>query len=231
MGLDSVELIFEIEKAFGVALPDEELEHTRTVGQLYRLLLDRLGAQATAKCRSQALFYRMRRVIARELGWHHRFIRPDTRVVELTSGGRTPVLAGLLQRRHWIPEVAWRPTRLERWLPLSVSLLIAATAAYLLMLAFGELNFVIGAVALGLAVPVNRLLHDALAPLRRELAYETMADLVREGVRHRLYTGADGAIDAPEIIGRARMLIADFMGIDPERVRPEVDFARDLGLD
>ena len=40
MGLDGVELIVEAEKFFGVAVPDERLVHTDTVGEFARLLAD-----------------------------------------------------------------------------------------------------------------------------------------------------------------------------------------------
>jgi acyl carrier protein len=42
MGLDSVELILRTEDVFAVDLPDEECELIRTVGDLYRLVLQKL---------------------------------------------------------------------------------------------------------------------------------------------------------------------------------------------
>lgn len=39
MGLDSVELVMDVEAAFGVDLPDAELASARTVGHLHQLIL------------------------------------------------------------------------------------------------------------------------------------------------------------------------------------------------
>lgn len=43
MGLDLVELVPRTEEVFGVDLPDEECQLIRTVGDLYRLTLEKLA--------------------------------------------------------------------------------------------------------------------------------------------------------------------------------------------
>ena len=43
MGLDIVELIMRTEEVFSIDLPDSECESVRTVGDLYRLVLDKLS--------------------------------------------------------------------------------------------------------------------------------------------------------------------------------------------
>ena len=42
MGLDFVELIIRTEEVFSIQLPDEECQLVRTVGDLYKLVLDKL---------------------------------------------------------------------------------------------------------------------------------------------------------------------------------------------
>ena len=48
MGLDTVELVLEAEKHFGVSVPDERTEKTETVEQFARLLCE-LRARASEK--------------------------------------------------------------------------------------------------------------------------------------------------------------------------------------
>ena len=43
MGLDTVELVLRTEEVFGISLPDEECERIITVGDLYRLVLNKLN--------------------------------------------------------------------------------------------------------------------------------------------------------------------------------------------
>ncbi|MEG3086944.1 acyl carrier protein [Sphingomonas sp. PB4P5] len=65
--LDDVELVEDIEQAFGVRLPDGELSNCDTVGDLFDLVLARLpdrGATAD-RCATAMCFYRLRRVVQR----------------------------------------------------------------------------------------------------------------------------------------------------------------------
>lgn len=83
--LDDVDLIEDVERAFGVRLPDEELTHCRTVGDLFELVVDRLpnGPLHAERCASAMCFYRLRRVvltIAPNLE-----LRPSTRIGTLSS--------------------------------------------------------------------------------------------------------------------------------------------------
>lgn len=43
MGLDTVEIILRTEEVFGISLPDNDCAQVRTVGDLYRLVLDKVG--------------------------------------------------------------------------------------------------------------------------------------------------------------------------------------------
>ncbi|WP_431202001.1 acyl carrier protein [Bradyrhizobium betae] len=62
---DDVDVIFDVERTFGIKLTDAEAEQTRTVGQLYDLIeLKRSNAESrTEACLSQMAFYRLRRAL------------------------------------------------------------------------------------------------------------------------------------------------------------------------
>jgi acyl carrier protein len=61
MGLDTVELIMEIEKRFDIKIPDQEAEKITTVGDMYYCVWAKLGGKYTDKCKSQILFYKLRK--------------------------------------------------------------------------------------------------------------------------------------------------------------------------
>ena len=61
MGLDSVELLLEVEKAFGINIPDQEAEQIITVGDFHNAVWTHLGGKHSDKCNSQALFYKLRK--------------------------------------------------------------------------------------------------------------------------------------------------------------------------
>ncbi|MEQ8576408.1 MAG: hypothetical protein RIB63_20255, partial [Fulvivirga sp.] len=60
MGLDSVELVIEVEKTFNIAISDIEAEKIITVGDFYDVVWDKIKENESDKCKSAILFYRCR---------------------------------------------------------------------------------------------------------------------------------------------------------------------------
>ena len=52
MGLDTVELVMEIEDEFAISLPDADAELIQTAGQLHAYLCHRLRPQPAPRCAS-----------------------------------------------------------------------------------------------------------------------------------------------------------------------------------
>ncbi len=61
MGLDSIELLIEVEKAFSIKIPDQEAERIITVGDFHNSVWKHLEGKHSDKCQSQKLFYQLRR--------------------------------------------------------------------------------------------------------------------------------------------------------------------------
>src|SRR5262249_16894428 len=78
MGLDTVELVMEVEEAFGITIPDQEAEKIQTVGDLYHYILATLGGPplTTPGCLSAAAFYRLRRQLMGRFRIERRRIQP-----------------------------------------------------------------------------------------------------------------------------------------------------------
>lgn len=64
MGLDSVELVMEAEKAFNIRIPDREAEKIITVGDFHNCVWRHLEGKQSDTCKSQQLFYKLRRSLA-----------------------------------------------------------------------------------------------------------------------------------------------------------------------
>jgi len=83
--LDGVEVVIEIEKAFGVKIENREAEAILNVGQMYDLLLRKIPPNvADGKCASAMAFYRLRRAIA-DVGNEKKFL-PNTDLSFLEKG-------------------------------------------------------------------------------------------------------------------------------------------------
>lgn len=70
MGLDSVELLLEVENAFKIRIPDEEAEKIITVGDFHDAVWRHLEGRHIDKCHTQSLFYALRTSLSQTYGWH-----------------------------------------------------------------------------------------------------------------------------------------------------------------
>lgn len=78
MGLDSIELIIEIEKAFDISIPDHEAEKLRTVGDLHNSVWNHLVERRSSRCNSQILFYKFRSYLITAIGIEMTFSQKKT---------------------------------------------------------------------------------------------------------------------------------------------------------
>ncbi|MBL7185657.1 MAG: hypothetical protein ISS70_04975 [Phycisphaerae bacterium] len=79
MGLDSVELLLEVEATFNIDIPDEEAAGIVTIGELHKSILEKMrGRNTKTSCGSQKAFYRLRRTLMDFFGVERREIRTCT---------------------------------------------------------------------------------------------------------------------------------------------------------
>lgn len=86
MGLDSVELLFEIEENFGIQIPDLEAEKIYTVGDFADTIYKKIKTVPNQKCLTQVVFYRIRQAMV-IMGNVKDNISPDSKISELLPIG------------------------------------------------------------------------------------------------------------------------------------------------
>jgi hypothetical protein len=86
MGLDGVELILAVEDAFQIELSDAEAGGAYTVGDLYELVVGKLGTEGSTGCVTSVAFYRTRRALSEVCGYPRREIRPKTILKDVLTG-------------------------------------------------------------------------------------------------------------------------------------------------
>jgi acyl carrier protein len=71
MGLDTVELVMEIEDEFALRIPDDRAELMQTAGDVVDFIVERLEGRLPPRglCPSAAAFYRLRRAILEQIAW------------------------------------------------------------------------------------------------------------------------------------------------------------------
>lgn len=82
MGLDSVELLVDLEHKFGLVIPDLEAENIYTVDHLVGAFYSKLGIQNTDHHLKQSVFYSIRKALVKR-GYKRSDIRPTTELWRL----------------------------------------------------------------------------------------------------------------------------------------------------
>jgi hypothetical protein len=105
VGLDTVEMIMDIEDEFCIAIADEDASRLVTVGQLYDhvlLLLKRNPARRTMPCASAHCFYELRREMLADRAVPRVRIRPDSQIDAIVPpGSRREVLTRLTRKLNF----------------------------------------------------------------------------------------------------------------------------------
>lgn len=235
MGLDTVELVMNIEEAFDVTITDKQASQMETVADIYEFLILSIAstnANSTV-CLKSAAFYDLRRHL-QTLGIAREKIRPSATLKEVF-----PILR---RRSLWHKLSKSMQVRLPRlvrpsWLALLNCLLVAViTFGSMPLLKPASTNFlqvVLGSVfiaALSSTVLYFLTLPLAVVPCIRCL---TMRDLLNELVatNYRKLANRYSAHLPADTWSTLQHIIATTLGIDKSAVIPSARIVQDLGAD
>lgn len=230
MGLDTIELVLEIEDRYNIKLLDAECTRARTVGDLASLVCSRLP-RCNDTCPTSRSFYRVRRLLVSHSGIKRRKIRPATRLETVF-----PVDF----RQHWRTLTAADPSlpplepssKLDGILLLLTAILIfpGLVAPVMMWGIHGPIvGIPVGIVLCVLAFVFANLAHVVGTRLPPEI--QTVGDLARVCVRLSSdeEVSAHRRAERDQVVQEIRRITAQFLGLPLEKVRADSDFVRDLG--
>ena len=239
MGLDTVELIMEVEESFGIGIPDAEAERIRTVGELYHYVLAKLRdpIRGTPGCLSAAAFYRLRRQLMSGFRIERRRIRPGSAMDDIIpKSERKAMWQRLGENLGWrLPELvrpgwvryaflglflAWSATVIYAWDCLTGFALDAAGASALALLA--------GTAAI--AVAVDQLTR----PLATGFPFPDIRGLIPMILASNFGTfriNNPQGWDHHEVWEALKTIIAEQVGVSRDVLTESTSFVNDLGMD
>jgi acyl carrier protein len=238
MGLDTVELVIEVEKAFGIKIPDEEASQMINVGHLYHYLLAILPAQETHRCLSAAAFYRFRRALIAQFGVDRHSIRISTVMEDLIpEDQRITQWQRLGQRLNWqFPPLVCPP-----WMTFAMVVFLLGTVAVVMMTWIRAAGFAVSVVPFVLvgsfvgAIVVAHVTLELSKPFATR--FPSKCDNVRGVIQSALALN-HGNISAEcagwnrlEVWESLRAIIVEQLGVRPEEVTERAEFVRDFGAD
>jgi len=230
MGLESVELVLEVEDQFKVSLSDPECSQVRTVADLAALIISRLPRESPG-CPTAKRFFLVRDGILAVTGLPPRTVRPRTRLeIAFPRQSRRKQWATLRTLDRITPSLAapWAVFRALFWLTFFglIAWLIAAAAIW------GSAGPTVALLAT-IAMLVVGGQTSAFVYSRFAVCFpdgcNTIADLVRLTMPPTIPTERGERLAAEHaILRKVREIIAKQLRMDLDLVQPESRFNEDL---
>jgi len=229
MGLDSVELIIDVENTFQISITDPEAENIATVGDFYELILKKIDYSENHQCQSQVLFYKLREVISRHCRIEGKSITPSTELSTIFSKTSIKEKWSAIQNEVYfkLPELK-RSKKLSFVLNWSSFLLICLAITFVIV-AFKTSTYVLILYAITLIV-ITYLSWNLTRSLKKHPRYENMRGLV-QGILPLNIKQLDLSIrDKNDVWHILKYIIHDKVGVELDEITPEANIVDDLGV-
>lgn len=206
--LDDIDMLEDVEAAFGFRVSDEELAHCRTVGDLFQVIEARLPSETSGEnCATSMCFYRLRRTIQPRVEVR---LRPNTPIGELRRLSVRDMYRIIKGECGLGPP----PPTLSLWGCIALVLVLALPLA---AVALGFEWWI--AVASGVVAAASY----RLAPIRYPKSVQTFGDLVRQVSSRSIGTlSKQGArLRTPEAWAAFRDVLSDHTALPKDMIIPE----------
>ncbi len=230
------DLIERLEVDFQIELLDFELSETRTVGDLYTLILSKLEAgDGTRTTRS---FYRLRKALIHILNLPGKSIRPATKLALLLPEPKRIAAWKRLQTETMLELPKLRHPRWARDVIRSVALIVAIAAQWLLAdwthprgLVWIPVEFTV----LVVLIAVRQGLYAMTAHLALGLPVRTVGELARtlmetNPAHFKAEDGTPIPFSRKEAWEQIASIFSEFGDVPPETVTPETRWGGDLRI-
>ena len=232
MGLDTVELVMNVEDAFGISIPDDKSPVLTTVGELYDYILTQKQLPLSGSCLTASAFYELRSGLA-DLGVTARF-GPSTRLNEiLPETDRRDFWRRLAHAKQLKLPTLVRPS----WLTLASSIVTVIASALTAYIAMGNritailfplvgvtCLFVFGYLMAWFTQPFATNFDESFVSFRG-LSERVLA------LNRTKFENEHGLMGRNDIWVVLREIIVDTLGVDHDEITRESSFVKDLGCE
>ena len=229
MGLESVELIMDVEDAFGIQIADEEASKIVTVGELYETILGKLKQARSEECMTAKMFYRLRRGLSALTGASRRAVRPDTLLEALVPSSR--------RREFWrhlgqLLKMDLPSLQRPRWVANSMAAVILGLIAVTILAASipSTLSPILpGVAAVGLILTAGRLTRPWATHLKPGQTIGGLTKILLQD-NFGVLAAETGHVNEKEVWDSLVAAMATSLRVPKEELRPDIRIIQDLGL-
>ena len=229
MGLDGVELLMSVEEHFGITIKNDEAAQIRSVGDFVNLIRSRIVAAETLSCPSRLKFYELRRLTAEVTGKPNLRIRPSQRIEStLSRDERRQLWKRLPEILGTDPRDLGPPTFLRRLLWLIAWSILIGSIGYALTV---DVLFLPIAVLASSFIGILLILFGSCFRSAPPNGWETFGKVTRQLAGTVAVTKGDHRDSDEAILEQLRQIIADVLGVKPDKIVASALLIADLGMD
>lgn len=222
MGLDLIELVMDVEDAFGIEISDEDANKMRTVGDLESCVLRQACMDSSAFCGTSRSFHLLRRKLLDIFPLARTDVRPAVSMEALLPcADRRAIWRRLRDHDIMLP-----PLMLGRAAFSVTAVVVAVLTGTMAVLA--SINS--AAVLLALQIPLAYVLTRPLA-VRIPFGCQTLGDAALWIMPIKGGGESPGSVSRDEITRRVRLIVAYQLDLPPETIRSDSRFVEDLCAD
>jgi len=228
MGLDSVELVMEMEEAFGVELKDDEVVKTVTPRMVGDVIFSKLQATDERICQTQRAFHIIRRAFRQLFVLQRKSMTPDMEFRKLIPRPKEkeiwPQIQSAVAARSW-PELV-RPEWMSRLITavgfaifVAIIYAVAQTSLGITLGIFAGIviTVVFGIIAAKITRPFQVYIPSRYKRIRDMVPYAVTSDYVR-------WT-------REQVSDLVKQLVMEQLGIHESKYTEDSRFVEDLGMD
>lgn len=233
--MDSVEIVMEVEEAFGIVIADSEAEKCITPHDLIELVMSKVWRTDRAGCLSQRSFHLLRRAFIQELGIARsdfslnvplkRFLPKPGRKQKLRAIGKS-VGANLISELVLPPWIGTMILCAGIFIGIAVWLYTRSLPAVFFQSLSAMWGIIASVVALKFGFVLARQLKDELP---EKLATVEKASLWLVGHNPSLFNDLPGQWSRAQVAERVREIVVENLCCE-KTYREEARFVEDLGL-
>lgn len=231
MGLDAVELVMEVEDRFNVKLADSECSRVRTVADLAALVISRLP-RPSGICPTARTFFELRSQMVNGAGVERRLVRPKARLETLFPSGLRRPWRMLRMANPRLPRlVASSAVDTAIMWATAIGVFVSVAVVGVTWARFGAVAGVVAFLLVAVAM-VTFLRTSKEVGWRLPPGVETVGDVVRLIAPIAVAHGSPGErlLAQQRVLAEVRRITSLQLGLPLEKVQPESDFVKDLGV-
>jgi acyl carrier protein len=233
MGLDSVEILVNVENAFGITISNYEAEKIATVGDIHNLVWRTLQGRQSIRCKTQQLYYKFRYTLATKFNVPKDAIELDASLNEIFPATNRRLLYRKLEKEM---QLQLPPLALSfGWvtvLRITGGVLIIGTLVISLVMV-NRFNYTRWLYLLPvLGILLTNFFSNLLDAVRTVFWPDLLSDFTREVLKLNYSTLIqENGANQKEVEQVIDHIIADIAGVDIKEVTPEKHLGNDLGID